>query len=59
MAEIDFKQVLKDSGLPTTAAELDTQWKADVQAQGSSINNNNAYSPFWRVMNALVTAPVL
>ncbi len=59
MAEVDFNQILKDAGIPTTQAELDTQWKADVVAAGSSINNDNKYSPFWRVVNALITQPAL
>lgn len=59
MAEVDFNKILKDAGVPTTQAEMDAQWKADVAASGSTINNDNAYSPFWRVVNALITQPAL
>lgn len=59
MSETDFNQVLKDAGIATTQAELDAQWKADVAASGSSINNDSNYSPFWRIVNALITQPAL
>lgn len=59
MPDVDFKQILKSANIPTTQAELNTQWKSDVIASGSTINNDNTYSPFWRVINALITAPAL
>jgi len=59
MTDIDFTKVLKDEGIPTTQAELDTQWKQDVSDSGSTINNDSVYSPFWRVINALITTPAL
>jgi len=60
MAEdVDFNKILKDAGIPTTQAELDAQWKADVLASGSTINNDNKYSPFWRAITALITQPAL
>lgn len=59
MADVEFNKILSDAGIPTTQAELDTQWKADVVASGSTINNDNKYSPFWRVITALITQPAL
>lgn len=59
MSEVDFTEVLKDAGIPTTQDELDVQWKKDVEDSGSTINNDSKYSPFWRIINALVTAPAL
>lgn len=59
MVDVDFTQVLKDADIPTTQAELDAQWKLDVADSGSTINNDSVYSPFWRVLNALVTQPAL
>jgi uncharacterized phage protein gp47/JayE len=56
---VDFYKILSDSGLPTTEAELSAEWKAEVAAQGSTISNDNTYSPFWRTVNALITQPVL
>ncbi len=59
MSDINFKQILKDAGMPTTREALNAQWKTDVVASGSTINNDSAYSPFWKVINALITQPAL
>ena len=56
---VDFKQALADSGIPTTEAALKAAWESEVTAQGSKLSNTSAYSPFWRVITALVTKPVL
>lgn len=55
----DFKQALRDAGIPTTEAELKKAWEKEAAAQGSKISNTSAYSPFWRIVTALVTTPVL
>lgn len=34
-------------------------WESEVAAQGSALSNTSSYSPFWRVVTALVTKPVL
>nr|WP_186352906.1 baseplate J/gp47 family protein [Pseudomonas koreensis] len=34
-------------------------WEKEVEAQGAKVANTSSYSPFWRVMTALVTKPVL
>lgn len=59
MSEVNFKQALSDAGIPTTEAGLRQAWEAEVAAQGSKLSNTSAYSPFWRVVTALVTKPVL
>ncbi|MEE7625435.1 baseplate J/gp47 family protein [Methylobacter sp. Wu8] len=59
MSDVDYTQILSDNGIPTTQTELETAWSAEVAAQGSTISNDNAYSPFWRVVTALITVPVL
>lgn len=56
---VDFKKALADSGIPTTEAALKAAWETEVTAQGSKLANTSAYSPFWRVITALVTKPVL
>lgn len=56
---VDFKQALADAGIPTTEAALKAAWEDEVVAQGSKLANTSAYSPFWRVITALVTKPVL
>lgn len=59
MTDLNFKEILADSGIPTTDAALRAAWEAEVVAQGAKVANTSAYSPFWRVMTALVTKPVL
>ncbi|EKT4494004.1 baseplate J/gp47 family protein [Pseudomonas putida] len=59
MSDVDFQQALTDAGIPTTEAALRQAWEAEVAAQGSKLSNTSAYSPFWRVVTALVTKPVL
>jgi len=59
LSDVDFKQALADAGIPTTEAALRQAWEAEVTAQGSKLANTSSYSPFWRVVTALVTKPVL
>ncbi|WP_060494810.1 baseplate J/gp47 family protein [Pseudomonas sp. GTC 16482] len=59
MSDLDFKQALADAGVPTTEAKLKAAWEAEVAAQGSKLSNTSSWSPFWRVVTALVTKPVL
>ncbi|MFE2005379.1 baseplate J/gp47 family protein [Pseudomonas guariconensis] len=59
MSDVDFQQALADAGIPTTEVGLRQAWEAEVAAQGSKLSNTSAYSPFWRVVTALVTKPVL
>ncbi|PWB34670.1 hypothetical protein DCO48_05880 [Pseudomonas sp. SDI] len=59
MSDVDFTQALKDAGIPTTEAGLRQAWEIQVAGQGSKLSNTSAYSPFWRVVTALVTTPVL
>ncbi|WP_085694508.1 MULTISPECIES: baseplate J/gp47 family protein [unclassified Pseudomonas] len=56
---VDFKKVIADAGIPTTEAGLKAAWEKEVEAQGAKVANTSSYSPFWRVMTALVTKPVL
>lgn len=56
---VDFKQALNDAGIPTTEEGLRQAWESEVAAQGSALSNTSAYSPFWRIVTALVTKPVL
>ncbi|WP_122745829.1 baseplate J/gp47 family protein [Pseudomonas viridiflava] len=56
---VDFKKALGDSGIPTTEAQLKQAWEKLAVEQGSTLTNTSAYSPFWRIITALVTKPVL
>jgi uncharacterized phage protein gp47/JayE len=59
VSQVDFKKVIADAGIPTTEAALKAAWEKEVEAQGAKVANTSSYSPFWRVMTALVTKPVL
>lgn len=59
MSDVDFKKALSDAGIPTTEAKLRAAWESEVVAQGSKLSNTSAWSPFWRVITALVTKPVM
>nr|WP_277933594.1 MULTISPECIES: baseplate J/gp47 family protein [unclassified Pseudomonas] len=50
---------MADSGIPVTEDGLRKAWESEVAAQGSKLSNTSAYSPFWRLITALVTKPVL
>ena len=55
---IDFEKVLSDSGMPTTQAAIAEKFTAIVKAEGL-ITNTSRMSPFWRLVTAIVTTPVL
>lgn len=59
MSDPDFKEALRAAGIPTTEAELIKAWEKEAAAKGSALSNTSAYSPFWRIISALVTQPVL
>lgn len=57
MAEIpkpDYKQIVKDSGIPTDSEGWRKVLKEEMQNQGSEINNDSRFSPFWRLIETAV-----
>lgn len=52
-----FKQMLREAGMPVTVEEMNAQWQAINVAEGHHISNNSAWSPFWRLITAIVTLP--
>lgn len=52
-----FTGMLRESGMPVTSEEMQTEWEAINAAQGSQITNDSAWSPFWRLISAIVTRP--
>ena len=38
---------------------MKAEWDAINAAEGSQITNDSAWSPFWRLISAIVTAPAL
>ncbi len=55
---VDFNEVVKKSGMPVTADELRTRFNA-IAAEEGLITNQSRMSPFWRLITAIVTTPVL
>lgn len=56
--KIDYEQVLKESGMPTTEAELRQTFTELVRDEGL-ITNTSEMSPFWRLIRTLVITPAL
>lgn len=56
--QVDFEEVVKASGMPTTEDEVRTRFNAVVEDEGM-ITNTSRMSPFWRLITAIVTAPVM
>lgn len=54
----DYEAILADQGMPTTEAQIRDEFNAIVHAEGL-ITNTSRMSPFWRLITAIVTAPVL
>lgn len=55
--DIDYEQVLRDSGMPVSEDEISDQFVALVHDEGLITNTSNM-SPFWRLINTIVTRPV-
>ena len=51
-----FETMLEEASVPTTEAAMKAEWDAINAAEGSQITNNSAWSPFWRLISAIVTA---
>lgn len=56
--QVDFEEVLKDSGMPVTEDDVQARFNAIVAGEGL-ITNTSRMSPFWRLVTAIVTAPVM
>lgn len=55
--EVDFEQVLRDSGMPTTEGEITDVFRQIVRDE-KIITNTSRMSPFWRLITRLIVAPV-
>jgi len=56
--QVDFTEVVKNSGMPVTEAELRTRFTA-IAAEEGLITNTSRMSPFWRLITAITIRPVL
>ncbi|MBU2707715.1 baseplate J/gp47 family protein [Zooshikella marina] len=54
-----FKSLVAQADIPTEEAQLKSRFKQLAIEQGSQLSNDSRYSPFWRIITALVTRPVL
>ncbi|MBI9080266.1 MAG: baseplate J/gp47 family protein [Pseudodesulfovibrio sp.] len=57
MSDELFQGMLAEAGVPVTEAEMDAKWKQINEDQGSLITNDSKWSPFWRLITAIVTKP--
>ncbi|EDV9737549.1 baseplate J/gp47 family protein [Salmonella enterica] len=56
--KVDFEAVVKASGMPVTESEVRERFNAIANDEGI-ITNTSRMSPFWRLITAIVTAPVM
>ena len=52
-----FTSMLQEAGVPVTEAEMQSRWDQINTEQGSQIQNDSQWSPFWRLISAIVTEP--
>jgi uncharacterized phage protein gp47/JayE len=55
---VDFEAALRAGGMPTTEAEVKAEFQKVVDDEGM-ITNTSKMSPFWRLITAIVTKPVI
>ncbi|KHT36625.1 baseplate J/gp47 family protein [Pectobacterium carotovorum] len=56
--QVNYEQVLIDAGMPVTTEAITEQFQTQVNAEGL-VTNTSRMSPFWRLINVIVTTPVL
>ncbi|MDX1300893.1 baseplate J/gp47 family protein [Photobacterium sp.] len=55
----DFTELAKKAGLPLEESEWKAVLKEEAEKQGSTIANDSKYSPFWRLIEAMVIKPTV
>lgn len=55
----DYSRMLQEAGMPVTAGDMQARWDAINAEQGGRISNSSKWSPFWRLISAIVTEPCL
>lgn len=55
---IDFEASLREGGMPVTEDQVRAEFDAIVKEEGL-ITNTSKMSPFWRLISAIVSAPVM
>lgn len=54
---IDFTSIVEKAGIPTTEDGWKNLFKQDVENEGGIIANDSPYSPFWRLITAIIAKP--
>lgn len=54
-----FLDTVKSAGIPTTEAELKTEFENQAQAQGLDFQNTNGNSPWWQFLKSAAITPAL
>lgn len=52
-----FENMLREAGVPVSEDEMQARWKQLNEQAGSLITNDSKWSPFWRLISAIVTEP--
>ncbi|MFA9396343.1 MAG: baseplate J/gp47 family protein [Halodesulfovibrio sp.] len=52
-----FTAMLQDAGVPVTEEAMQQHWNKINSEQGGLIQNDSKWSPFWRLITAVVTEP--
>lgn len=56
--QVDYEKALTESGMPITTEQVNSKFNELVTAEGL-ITNTSKMSPFWRLIQAIITAPVM
>lgn len=56
---MNFLEMMKNAGLPTTEETAKQQWETELTNQEITVQNNSPFSPFWRTIKSLITLPVV
>ena len=54
-----YEQMLTDAGIPVNQEGLEAEWRAINAAESVGIANDPTWSPFWRLITAIVTTPAM
>ncbi|HHI2379261.1 TPA: baseplate J/gp47 family protein, partial [Escherichia coli] len=54
----DYERILADNGMPVTEEQARAEFEAIVKDEGL-ITNTSRMSPFWRLITAITTKPVM
>jgi len=52
-----YQQLLEDAGVPTTEDAIQEEWNTVNAESDVQIANDSDWSPFWRLISAIVTVP--